>query len=142
MKDILNFKVKNREWYRPFAPVCRLEDVSKFFEWEGESKHMNFAAIVKDEYREDLASITHNDNTARIQTVTREQNRFLYDLLSEMDKNNITPVLLNTSFNVAGKPILNSYEDALTVLNNTEMDGLVIINEYTKENGKLFFKAR
>lgn len=142
MKDTLNLKVKGREFYRPFAPVCRLEDVSKFFEWEGESKHMNYAAIVKDEYREDLASITHNDNTARIQTVTREQNRFLYDLLSEMDKNNITPVLLNTSFNVAGKPILNSYEDALTVLNNTEMDGLVIINEYTKENGKLFFKAR
>ncbi len=140
MKDILNLKVKGREFYRPFAPVCKLDDVNKFFEWEGESKHMNYAAIVKDEYREQLASITHNDNTARIQTVTREQNAFIYDLLSEMDKNNITPVLLNTSFNVAGKPILNTYEDAFIVLKNTDMDGLIIINEYTSKYGKMFLK--
>lgn len=126
MKDILNQKVKNREWYRPFAPVVRLEDVSKYFEFEGESRWMSFCPKVKEEYRDKLVSITHVDNTARVQTVTREQNSWLYDLLTEFDNRTGIGVLLNTSFNVDGKPILSTYKDAYQVYKSTQMDCLIL----------------
>lgn len=130
MKDILNDKVKHREWYRPFAPVVRLEDVSKYFNWEGESRHMCFAATVREQYREQLSSITHHDNTARIQTVTKDQNEFLYTLLTNVEKKGYIPVLLNTSFNVAGKPILNTYKDAVNILHKEQLTGIIVLNKY------------
>lgn len=133
MKKILNEKVKNREWYRPFAPVVRLEDVSKYFEFEGESRWMGFCPKVKDEWKEVLPSITHVDGTARIQTVTKEQNSFLYDLLTEVERLNGIGVLLNTSFNVDGKPILSSISDAMTVFKNTQMDRLLINDFYFRK---------
>jgi carbamoyltransferase len=126
MKDILNSKVKHREWYRPFAPVVRLEDVSKYFEMEGESRWMSFCPKVKEEWRDTLVSITHVDGTARVQTVTREQNEWLYDLITEFEKISGVGVLLNTSFNVNGKPILSTYNDAVKVYDTTEMDGLIL----------------
>ena len=128
MKDILNAKVKHREWYRPFAPVVRLEDVNKYFEWEGESRWMSFAPQVREQYKSLLPSITHVDGTARVQTVTKDQNSFLYNLLTEIEKLTGYGVLLNTSFNVDGKPILSTARDAFTILENTELDGLVIEN--------------
>ena len=130
MKNILNKKVKNREWYRPFAPVVRLEDVSKYFNWEGESRWMNFCPSVKEEWREQLSATTHVDGTARVQTVTREQNKFLYDLLTELNKQTGVGVLLNTSFNVAGKPILNTIKDAFHVFQHTELDRLIVEDYY------------
>jgi len=133
MKDILNAKVKGREYYRPFAPVVRLEDVSKYFKWKGESRWMSFCPEVKEEYRDLLKAITHIDGTARVQTVTREQNQFLYDLLTEMDNQKGFGILLNTSFNIAGKPILNTYRDAIWMLENTQMDALVIENYYIQK---------
>ena len=133
MKDTLNAKVKHREWYRPFAPVVRLEDVSKYFEWEGESRWMSFCPTVKPEWREKLAAITHIDNTARVQTVTREQNEWLYDLLTEFKSITGIGVLLNTSFNVDGKPILSTIQDAFKILQGTQMDGLVLENVYIKK---------
>jgi carbamoyltransferase len=126
MKDILNEKVKNREWYRPFAPVVRLEDVSKYFEMTGESRWMSFCPKVKEEWRDILVSITHVDSTARVQTVTREQNEWLYDLITEFEKISGVGVLLNTSFNVNGKPILSTFADAVNVYKTTQMDGLVL----------------
>jgi carbamoyltransferase len=126
MKDVLNKKVKHREWYRPFAPVVRLEDVNKFFEWEGESQFMTFAPLVREQWREKLQAITHIDNTARVQTVTREQNEWLYDILTEMDRRTGVGVLLNTSFNVDGQPILTTIKDAFHVFQNSQMDGLLI----------------
>lgn len=126
MKDILNAKVKHREWYRPFAPVVRLEDVNKYFEWEGECRWMSFAPLVREEYRSVLPSITHIDNTARVQTVTRQQNKFLYDLITEVEKLTGIGVILNTSFNDDGKPILSSVRDALKILANSQMDGVLI----------------
>jgi len=133
MKDILNEKVKNREWYRPFAPVCRLEDVSKYFDFDGESRWMSFCPTVKEEYRDKLVSITHVDGTARVQTVTKEQNPWLYELLTEFEKESGVGVLLNTSFNVNGKPILSRYSDAFEVYNNTKMDALVLDKFYFKK---------
>lgn len=134
MKDVLNFKVKNREWYRPFAPVVRLEDVQKYFEWDQECTWMSFCPTVKEEWRETLKSITHIDNTARVQTVTREQNSFLYDLLTKFEESTGVGVLLNTSFNVDGKPILSTIKDAFTILDKTQLDCLLIEDSYIRKN--------
>ena len=133
MKDILNAKVKNREWYRPFAPVVRLQDVSKYFEFEGESRWMSFCPKVREEWREKLAAITHVDFTARVQTVTREQNEWLYDLLTEFDEKTGIGVLLNTSFNVNGKPILSTYKDAFELYNKSQMDCLLLEDYYIRK---------
>jgi carbamoyltransferase len=133
MKDILNEKVKHREYYRPFAPMVRLEDVSEYFEWEGESRWMTFCPKVKKEWRKKLPSITHVDNTARIQTVTKEQNPWIYELLTKFKEKTGVGVLLNTSFNVNGKPILNTIRDAFEILGKSEMDGLVIEDTYIKK---------
>jgi carbamoyltransferase len=133
MKDILNAKVKHREWYRPFAPVVRLEDINKYFEWNKESKWMSFCPKVKEEWREKLGAITHIDGTARVQTVTREQNEWLYDLLTKFEEKTGIGVLLNTSFNVDGKPILSTVKDAFTILEKTELDCLIIEDYYFKK---------
>jgi carbamoyltransferase len=133
MKDTLNAKVKHREWYRPFAPVVRLEDVNKYFEWNKESKWMSFCPKVREEWREKLAAITHVDGTARVQTVTREQNEWLYDLLTKFEEKTGIGVLLNTSFNVDGKPILSTCKDAFTILEKTELDCLIIEDYYFKK---------
>lgn len=130
MKDMLNEKIKQREFYRPFAPVVRLQDVSTFFEWQTESRWMSFSPKVREEWRDVLQAITHADGTARVQTVTQEQNPFIYDLLTEIAMTGAPGVLLNTSFNIAGKPILNSYHDALQVFNSTQMDGLILEKVY------------
>jgi len=130
MKDILNHKVKHREWYRPFAPVCRLEDVNDYFEWSKESTWMSFCPLVKTEWCDRLPSITHVDRSARVQTVTREQNEWLYDLLTEMKKQSGVGVLLNTSFNVNGKPILSTVKDAFKIFTESEMDCLIVENSY------------
>jgi len=133
MKDILNAKVKNREWYRPFAPVVRLEDVSKYFEFEGESRWMTFCPKVKEEWRTKLSAITHVDNTARVQTVTKEQNPWLYNLLTDFEAITGVGVLLNTSFNVNGKPILSTYKDAFEIYDKTELDSLLIEDYYIRK---------
>lgn len=130
MKDILNFKVKHREWYRPFAPVCRVEDVSEYFEWEGESRWMNFCPKVKELYKDKIPAIVHVDGTARVQTVTRIQNEFLYDLLTSFKNKTGIGVLINTSFNVDGKPILSTYRDAFKVFDETQLDRLYLDGYY------------
>jgi carbamoyltransferase len=137
MKDILNKKVKHREWYRPFAPIVRLEDVNKYFEWNKEARWMSFCPVVKEEWREKLAAITHVDNTARVQTVTEEQNKFIYDLLTEFDKITGIGVLLNTSFNVQGMPILSTLNDAFTVFTESEIDTMIIENHYIRKYMKI-----
>jgi len=128
MKDVLNAKVKFREWFRPFAPVCKEEDREIYFDSAFPSEYMSYAPLVKEEYRESLASITHNDGTARLQTVTPDQHELFYDILCSMSNAGKIPVILNTSFNIKGNPILTTIEDAFYVLENTEMDFLVIEN--------------
>jgi len=133
MKDILNAKVKHREYYRPFAPVVRLEDVNKYFHWNEPARHMTYSPKVRSEWAKALESVVHVDGTARVQTVTREENEFLYDLLTEMHNKTGIGVIINTSFNLAGKPILNTYRDAVWMLDNTQMDALVLDNYHLKK---------
>lgn len=91
---------------------------------------MTFSPEVRPEYRELLSSVTHIDGTARVQTVTLEQNEFIYQILCQLDSMSGHGVLLNTSFNVAGKPILNTYKEAFEVLAKKPISGLVLENYY------------
>ena len=121
MKDKIN-RIKNREMYRPFAPACLKEDAPKYFE----SLHfenmeaMQYVVDVKEEYKEQLEPIVHVDGTARLQTVTKENNEVFYNLLKLHGG-----VLLNTSFNLAGKPTLNRLSDAFEMLDKTTLDYVV-----------------
>ena len=128
MKDILNSKVKFREWYRPFAPFCKQEEAQNWFETRNfdNFEYMSYAPRVK---VDTLPAITHVDGTARLQVVTEESHSHFYELLTEFGKISATNVLLNTSFNIRGYPILSTIEDALYALNNTEMD-YVVIEDY------------
>lgn len=128
MKDEINYYVKHREEFRPFAPCTTEEDASKYFYIKDPSPFMLFTAPVKEEYRDRLPAITHIDGTARVQTVTQKSNPQLYYLLKEFEKIKGIPVLLNTSFNVAGEPIVCSPQDALRCFISCGIDILVIGN--------------
>lgn len=128
MKDKIN-KVKRREPYRPFAPMCKVEDAPKYFEspYYDNLAHMNINVKVRDEYKDQLKSITHVDGTARLQTVDKNYS-LVYNLLDAHGG-----VLLNTSFNVAGKPILTTFIDGFKILETSEMDHLVIYDHVNDE---------
>lgn len=128
MKDILNRRVKHREDFRPFAPTITAEEQFKYFDLNCSSDYMLLATTVKEEYRSALASITHIDNTARVQAVSQKQDSFLYMLLNEIRNTTGHPVVLNTSFNVAGEPIVESPLDAVNTFLATNIDILVIGN--------------
>jgi len=132
MKDILNAKVKFREWFRPFAPVCRLQDIEKYFENPKESNYMSYAPMIKSEYTDRVKSIVHEDNTTRLQTTTSKTHNLFNEILNKLDELGHIPIILNTSFNIKGLPILTRYEDAFYVLENTELDFLVIKNKIFK----------
>ena len=126
MKDIINDKIKHRESFRPFAPAVLAECCSEYFDLEGESPFMLLVAeVLKPDI---IPSVTHVDGTARVQTVTRESNGKFYDLINEFKKITGVPVILNTSFNDAGEPIVETPEDALICFLNTGMDVLVLEN--------------
>lgn len=126
MKDTINSKVKFREWYRPFAPVCVLEDAPTYFEGVNFDKMdaMQLAPKVKPEWTEKLRAVTHVDNTARLQTVTEKDNPNFYSLLKKFNG-----VLLNTSFNIQGRPILNTIGDGLWMLEETGLDHVVFVED-------------
>lgn len=125
MKDTINSKVKFREWFRPFAPICRANKVNKHFSASSfdNLENMSFIAYVKTAAQKQFPAITHVDGTARLQTVhATEEDIDLYNLLGYMPND----VLVNTSFNVGGKPILNTVEEALWMLDNTGLDHVVV----------------
>lgn len=126
MKDTLNSKVKYREWFRPFAPVCRYEDMHKYFYDVYESEYMSYAPYIKPDYVDKLSAVCHADDTARLQTVRSTQHQRFYDILTELHDRGEIAVILNTSFNIRGNPILTTIEDALLCLDETEMDYVVI----------------
>ena len=125
-KDILNKKVKFREEFRPFAPACLLECANEYFEIDRESPYMLFVPIVKKNKRDLIPAVTHVDGTGRLQTITKERNRHFYEIIkSYYSKSNI-PILLNTSFNIAGQPIVETPNDAIETFLKTNIDALLI----------------
>ena len=143
MQTILNLKIKKRESFRPFAPIIKYEKLQDWFDWENESPYMLFTASVNEnkkiksksnhdglnklhEKRSFIQSVTHVDYSARIQTVSSESNPELYQLLDEFENLTGSPVLINTSFNQRGEPIVNSPNDAFECFMRTEMDLLII----------------
>ena len=129
MKDTLNRRVKFREWFRPFAPIVRESDVNQYFETEKSSEFMSFAPQVRKDWALKVPSVTHEDGTSRVQTVSREQNSYIYDILDELEKLYKIPMILNTSFNILGKPILTTVKESIEILETTEID-FIIIEDY------------
>jgi len=122
----VNLKIKFRESFRPFAPSVLEDHVSDWFELDKPSPYMLLVADVKEEKRAEIPAITHVDGSARIQTVNREENSIYYDLIKKFYEKTGCPVIINTSFNVRGEPIVCSPKDALYCFLNTEMDYLVM----------------
>lgn len=126
MKDKLNNTIKFRESFRPFSPICREEDKHIWFKSNNNTRWMSHNTEVINP-QESISSIIHLDNTARLQTITKTSNLYLYEVLSIMANKGVDPVLLNTSFNIQGKPILNTLEEAKWILNNTGLNELVVV---------------
>jgi carbamoyltransferase len=126
MKDRLNARVKHRQAFRPFAPIVLAERASEIFEGDTESPYMLIARRVTPEWRRKIPAIVHVDGTARVQTVKAETNELLYRLLKEFDAITGVPVLLNTSFNVKGEPIVETPQDAMRCFLMTGIDQLVM----------------
>ncbi len=124
MKDVLNLRVKHRESFRPFAPSILKEYCSEYFDLDCDSPYMLLIAKVKKP--DAVPSITHVDQTARIHTVTKDDNGSYYDLIEAFHKRTGVPCILNTSFNVAGEPIVETPEDAILCVLQTDMDYLAI----------------
>jgi carbamoyltransferase len=151
MQSILNLKVKFRESFRPFAPAVLLDQAPKFFELEGDSPYMLIVAPVLPEQRlpvdasrqglerlkqlrSNLPAITHVDYSARVQTVTADQNPIFHAILKRFEEQTGCPVLVNTSFNVRSEPVVCSPDDAYRCFVNTEMDYLAIGNFLLKRS--------
>ncbi|MEX2190623.1 MAG: carbamoyltransferase [Bacteroidota bacterium] len=124
-QSIVNLKIKFRESFRPFAPAVLEERVSDYFVWDRPSPYMLFVAAVREDKRE-IPAVTHLDGSARIQTVSRNQHPLFYDLLREFENQTGCPVIINTSFNVRGEPIVCTPEEAWKCFLRTEMDYLVL----------------
>ena len=126
MKDILNSRVKHRQAFRPFAPIVLAERMKEIFEGDEDSPFMLIAKPVRPEWRDKIPAIVHVDGTARIQTVREATNPMLYRLLREFDALTGVPVLVNTSFNIKGEPIVETPGDAVNCFLNTGIDNLVM----------------
>ena len=160
MQKNLNLKVKYRESFRPFAPSVLKEDLSNWFDMNVDSPYMLFVAdinldkqieMTNDQKklfgidklnikRSEIPAVTHVDYSARIQTVSKNTNNRYYDLISKFKEKTGCPVLVNTSFNVRGEPIVNTPTDAFNCFMGTELDFLVIGNcvlDKTKQDSKL-----
>ena len=160
MQKNLNLKVKYRESFRPFAPSVLRENVSEWFDMDGDSPYMLLVASINPERkilmtdeqkklfgidklnikRSEIPAVTHVDYTARVQTVTKDTNSRYYDLISKFKKMTGCPVIVNTSFNVRGEPIVCSPTDAFNCFMGTKLDYLVIgdcILDKSKQNPNL-----
>lgn len=126
MKDTVNLRVKHREPFRPFAPICREIDAKEIFGIDFEVPYMLFNTTVHDEFRDKIPAVTHIDGSGRLQTVNSTYTPRLYELLGEIRKRDNVGVLMNTSFNDAGEPIVESPQDALDCMKRTDLDALVI----------------
>ena len=156
-KKNLNLKVKYRESFRPFAPSILKEDLSDWFNINEEGPYMLLVADINSNKkiemtkeqknlfgieklnitRSKIPAVTHVDYTARIQTVTQTTNKQYYDLISKFKEKTGCPVLVNTSFNVRGEPIVNTPTDAFNCFMGTNLDYLVIGNCILEKKNKI-----
>ncbi len=126
MRDHLNLQVKYRENFRPFAPAIPWEDASDYFEIDQESPHMLIAVQVKKCQKDAIPAVVHVDDSCRVQTVRPAGNKRLWRLLQAFKEATGIPVLLNTSFNVKGQPIVNTPMQAIECFQSTKIDTLVL----------------
>ena len=148
MQSVMNLKIKYRESFRPFAPSVLRENVSEWFDFDGDSPYMLLVAQVREERRRrmtaeeerlwgierlnvarsEIPAVTHVDHTARVQTVRRETNPLYWEIIEAFRELTGCPVVVNTSFNVRGEPIVCTPEDSYRCFMRTEMDALVLEN--------------
>jgi carbamoyltransferase len=122
MQDVVNKKIKFREGFRPFAPTVLADHASDYFDLPRGSPYMLFVYDVHEEKQSEIPAVTHTNGTARIQTIQREDNEAYYDLIDMFRAETGTPVVLNTSLNRRGEPIVNTPEDAVACFTGTNMD--------------------
>jgi len=128
MKNMVNLKVKHREEFRPFAGSVVLEEARNYLEGAQESPFMLKVFCFKGKYQSLFFAIRHIDGTCRVQTVSKMQNPDFYRLLMEVKKRISHPVVLNTSMNTAGEPIVNTPQEAINLLKRTDLDVLILEN--------------
>ena len=128
-KDVLNSQVKHREAFRPFAPAILEEFTKQYFEIDRPSPYMLLVPPVRQEKRSVIPAVTHADGTGRLQTVNKDFNPHFYSIIEQFHKRTGVPVLLNTSFNVAQEPIVETPEDSIRCFRSTGIDAL-LIGEY------------
>jgi carbamoyltransferase len=134
MKDKLNKRVKFRQAFRPFAPIVLYERATDIFDGEDESPFMLRAKQVRPEWKDRIPAVVHVDGTARVQTVRREQNERFHNLLMEFEKLTGVPVLINTSFNIKGEPIVETPQDAMNCFIYTGIDYLALHDTLVTKN--------
>lgn len=157
MQKVLNLKIKNRESFRPFAPSILFENLEEWFDVNKDDPYMLFVSKIKQDkliqlnerekslngieklnvVRSSIPAVTHVDNSARVHTVTKISNQKFYSLLMKFNELTGCPILINTSFNIRGEPIVCSIEDAFSCYMNTEIDMLVIGNYILEKNSNL-----
>jgi carbamoyltransferase len=126
MRDHINKKVKFREEFRPFAPAILKEHLYKYFKINQESHHMLIACEVIENKKKEIDATVHVDNSCRVQSVDKKINVKFWKLINEFYKISNVPVLLNTSFNIKGLPIVNTSEDAIRCFKKYKIDYLVL----------------
>jgi len=137
IKEILNSKVKKREPFRPYAPAVLEEKAAEFFELQGKSPFMLLAPKVKSEKKEFIPGVVHMDGSARVQTVSKNTNLKLWQLIKEFENITGIPVIINTSFNLRGEPIVCTPDNAIDCFQRSEMDYLVLGNFVIKRPNNL-----
>lgn len=133
MKDAINSRIKHRERFRPFAPAILSEHAEEWFDISRDLPFMTFVVKARDEKASQIAAVVHHDQTVRVQTVHKETNFLFHELISEFKNQTGVPILLNTSFNDNGEPIVNSPEDAISSFGRTNLDGLYIGHYHIKK---------
>jgi len=118
--------VKGREWFRPIAPFVLQEDVNEYFNFEGRSPFMLFTAFVRDQYRDKFPAIEHVDHSARIQTVSKEDNAFIYDVVRSFKDKTGVGIITNTSFNGKNETMVETLTDAVNCFANHPIHYLVV----------------
>jgi carbamoyltransferase len=130
MREILNRRVKKREWWRPFAPVARALDAHVYFDFDFEDHYMLRSATVREEWRSRLAPVTHADNSARLQVLPDEPfNPELWYILTKLQETTGIGVCLNTSLNLGGRPIVNSLEEIHDLMRSQDIDFFYVEGE-------------